>query len=56
MAVLMAAMWLVVSVHVIFSVVFVAIIPVMMTSLYTSYADIFGIDNTSQASTPEQAI
>ncbi len=56
MAVLMAAMWLVVSVHVIFSVVFVAIIPVMMTSLYTSYADIFGIDNTSQASAPDQAI
>lgn len=48
MAVLMAAMWLVVSLHVIFAVVFVAIIPVMMTSLYTSYADIFGIENPSQ--------
>jgi len=54
MAVLMAAMWLVVSVHVIFSVVFVAIIPVMMTSLYTSYADIFGIDNANQSSQPDQ--
>jgi len=48
MAVLMAAMWLVVSLHVIFAVVFVAIIPVMMTSLYTSYADIFGIENPSK--------
>jgi hypothetical protein len=37
-----------VSLHVIFAVVFVAIIPVMMTSLYTSYADIFGIENPSQ--------
>lgn len=45
--VLMAAMWLVMSVHVVFAVVFLAIIPVMMTSLYTSYADIFGIQNPS---------
>jgi uncharacterized membrane protein len=48
MAVLMATMWLVVSLHVIFAAVFVAIIPVMMTSLYTSYADIFGIEAPSQ--------
>jgi len=54
MAVLMAAMWLVVSVHVIFSVVFVAIIPVMMTSLYTSYADIFGVEDTNQVDQPDQ--
>ena len=56
MAILMAAMWLVVSLHLIFAVVFVAIIPVMMTSLYTSYADIFGIDNTSQVTQPESTI
>jgi len=54
MAVLMAAMWLMVSVHVVFLVVFAAIIPVMMTSLYTSYADIFGIDNATQSSQPDQ--
>lgn len=49
MAVLMIAMWFAVTVHVVFAVAFVGIIPVMMTSLYTSYADIFGVEDASES-------
>lgn len=55
MAVLMTAMWFVVTVHVLFAVLFAAIIPVMMTSLYTSYADIFGVEDIAESNPIDQA-
>lgn len=54
MAVLMTAMWFVVTVHVLFAVLFAAIIPVMMTSLYTSYADIFGVEDIAESNPIDQ--
>lgn len=38
---LIVMMWLIIEIHVAFAVILVALVPVMMTSLYTSYGDIF---------------
>lgn len=52
MLMLIVEMWLIVGVSVFFAVLLLALIPVMMTSLYISYADIFNIEQAAPA--PEQ--
>ncbi|MDD2834034.1 MAG: BPSS1780 family membrane protein [Methylotenera sp.] len=47
--ILAVVLWLLINVSTFLSVIFLALIPVMMTSLYASYADIFEVEEAGKA-------